>query len=68
MVIIENAGWFLDFLSEGREALFKAKEEGRDIYDPTDDEIEAVDEMARISSALRRSIDPDDGFLPIYVD
>jgi hypothetical protein len=68
VVVIANGSQFIDFLADGREALFKANEEGRDNYDLTDAEIEAVDEMAELASAWRQSIDPDDGFLRIYVD
>jgi len=68
VVGIEKAGRFLDFLSAGLQALYKAKEEGRDNYDLTDDEIQAVEQMASMASAWRQSIDPDDGFLRIYVD
>jgi hypothetical protein len=54
--------------SEGQQAMYKAREEGRDSYDLTNDEIEAVEQMASMASAWRQSIDPDDGFLRIYVD
>jgi hypothetical protein len=62
VVGIEDGGRFLDFLSAG------AKGDGRDNNDLTDNEIEAVEQMACMASAWRQSIDPDDGFLRIYVD
>jgi hypothetical protein len=68
VVGIEKGGRFLDFLSEGQQAMYEAKEEGRDNYDLTDDEIEGVEQMASMASAWRQSIDPDAGFLRIYVD
>jgi len=34
----------------------------------TDEGIEAVDQMANLVTAWRQSLDPDDGFLRIYVD
>ena len=68
VVAIEEGVRFLDFLIGGREALFEAKQQGKDNYDLTDDEIEAVDQMANLVTAWRQSLDPDDGFLRIYVD
>jgi hypothetical protein len=68
VVAIEEGARFLDFLLKGREALFEAKQRGNDNYDLTDDEIEAVEEMANLVMAWRQSLDPDDGFLRIYVD
>ena len=68
VVVIEEGARFLDFLIGGREALFEAKEQDKDNYDLTDDEIKAVDQMANLVTAWRQSLDPDDGFLRIYVD
>ena len=68
VIVIENGNRFLAFLAEGQPALYKAKEEVRDNHDLTDDEIEAVDQMSRMAPAWRQSVDPDDGYLQIYVD
>jgi hypothetical protein len=68
VVVIENGDRFLAFLAEGQQSLYKAKEEGRDNLDLTEDEIGVVDQMATMAPAWRQSIDPEDGFLRIYVD
>lgn len=68
VVAIEEGARFLDFLCGGREALFEAKQQGEDNCDLTAGEIEAVDQMANLVTAWRQSLDPDDGFLRIYVD
>ena len=68
VVGIEKGGRFLDFLSQGQHSMYRARKEGRANYDLTDNEIEAVEEMAGMASAWRQSIDPDDGSLRFYVD
>ena len=68
LVGIEKGGRFLDFLSQGQHSMYGARKEGRAKYDLTDNEIEAVEQMAGMASAWRQSIDPDAGFLRFYVD
>jgi hypothetical protein len=68
VVGIADGGRFLAFMSEGQHAMYKARKEGKANYDLTDNEIEAVEQIVRMVSAWRQSIDPDDGFLRIYVD
>jgi len=56
VVGIEKGGRFLDFLSAGQHAIYKARKEGRANYDLTDGEIQAVEQMASMASAWRQSM------------
>jgi len=60
-VWIADGTKFLDFLAGGREAMLRAKAQGRDFYDLSDHEIEVVDELAGMVEQWRAWVDLDDG-------
>jgi hypothetical protein len=68
VMYIQEGRKFLDLLAGGREAMLRAKAEGKDNYDLYDRELNTIDELATLTPAWQRSVCPRDGSLRIYVD
>ena len=51
-VVIQNGNRFLDLVAKGRWAMLNAAETGIDRYEPTDEELDAVDDTGPMHRIL----------------
>jgi hypothetical protein len=67
-VVIEKGGQFLDMLSAGRKGMVKARQDELRPYHPSRAAMKLVDQLSRLATTWRQSIDPSDWSLRIYLD
>jgi hypothetical protein len=68
VLVIEKGAQFLDALSAGRKAIPRARQDGLHSYRPTLAENALLDNLSRLTTAWRQSIDPCDWSVRIYID